>query len=83
MLDLVVDLENEKVLIVEINPFGKPDGMGTGTVMFNLRDKNSVDREILFGERGFEFRVETEELTEEAYNNMIGSDLEALVNQYY
>jgi len=37
ILDIIVDLQNKKALIVEINPFGKPDGMGTGTVMFNLK----------------------------------------------
>jgi len=79
VLDLVVDIPQQKVIIVEINPFGKPDGMGTGTVMFDLR--KNVDRGILFGEKGFEFRVETEMLSEEAYKNMIGPELDALVNQ--
>jgi len=37
VLDMIVDLDHHRALIVEINPFGQPDGMGTGTVMFNLQ----------------------------------------------
>lgn len=30
VLDLMIDFENKRALVIEINPFGKPDGMGTG-----------------------------------------------------
>ena len=42
---------------IELNPFGKPDGMGTGTLLF---DKSKAsDLAVLFGEEPFEFRVVT------------------------
>jgi hypothetical protein len=36
---------------------GKPNGQGTGTVMFD--SANPSDLNILFGDAPFEFRVET------------------------
>ena len=48
VLDLAVDLTLSRVFVIEINPFGPPDGMGTGTPLFSLSDPN--DRAILFGE---------------------------------
>jgi len=81
VLDMIVDLDHHKALIVEINPFGKPDGMGTGTVMFNL--KNETDADILFGEKPFEFRLETEPLSEEKFSKMIGSELEDVIKDFY
>eukprot|EP01125_Pyxidicula_operculata_P011479 TRINITY_DN375_c1_g1_i1.p2 TRINITY_DN375_c1_g1~~TRINITY_DN375_c1_g1_i1.p2 ORF type:complete len:344 (-),score=70.84 TRINITY_DN375_c1_g1_i1:71-1102(-) len=68
VVDFLVDLPNEKVIVVEINPFGKPDGMGTGTVMFNLKDDN--DAKTLFGENPFEFRIETVGITDEKFKIM-------------
>jgi hypothetical protein len=55
-----VDLPHNRAYIVELNPFGAPDGMGTGTVMFDIDDAH--DCEILFGREAFEFRVETQYL---------------------
>jgi len=81
VLDMIVDIVQNKVLIVEINPFGKPDGMGTGTVMFDL--KKEVDADILFGKKPFEFRVETEPLSEEKFQKMIGPELEEIVKDFY
>jgi hypothetical protein len=54
-IDLAVDVEKERCYVIELNPFGKPDGMGTGTVLFD--NKNPKDLKILFGEAPFEFRV--------------------------
>ena len=56
-IDVAVDLENERAYVIELNPFGRPDGMGTGTALFS--NKNPKDLAILFGEAPFEFRVET------------------------
>jgi len=72
-LDFLVDINKKKVYIVEINPFGKPDGMGTGTVMFDL--KNPHDYTVLFGESEFEFRIETEPLKLEKYQKMLSPDI--------
>jgi hypothetical protein len=55
VMDLAVDVDAQVVHIIEFNPFGAPDGMGTGTVMFNLDVEQ--DRSVLFGEAPFEFRV--------------------------
>ena len=55
VMDLAVDIESGKVFIIEFNPFGAPDGMGTGTVMFNL--DHDHDKDVLFGEAPFEFRI--------------------------
>ena len=48
VLDLAVDPSLSRVFVIEINPFGPPDGMGTGTPLFSLSNPN--DRAILFGE---------------------------------
>jgi len=80
VLDFLVDMKEEKVLIVEINPFGKPDGMGTGTVMFDLKKEH--DYAVLFGEAEFEFRIETEPLTLEKYQNMLGRDIKNITQDY-
>jgi len=73
-------LKKKKVLIVEINPFGKPDGMGTGTVMFKLNEPN--DCQVIFGERPFGFRIETEPLSEANYKKMIGPEFARLVEEF-
>jgi hypothetical protein len=41
-----------------LNPFGKPNGRGTGTALFD--NANERDLQVLFGERPFELRVQTE-----------------------
>lgn len=55
VMDLAVNVEAQVVSIIEFNPFGWPDGMGTGTVMFNLEAEH--DRNVLFGKAPFECRV--------------------------
>ena len=67
--DCVLDLALEEspdgglnVYIIEINPFGPPDGMGTGTGLFDL--SNPDDAAILFGTTpAFEFRVQSTPLS--------------------
>jgi hypothetical protein len=54
-MDLAVDVERQQVTIVEFNPFGRPDGLGTGTVLFDTR--NEHDCRVLFGDAPFECRV--------------------------
>eukprot|EP00019_Armaparvus_languidus_P000987 CAMPEP_0168605554 /NCGR_PEP_ID=MMETSP0420-20121227/16045_1 /TAXON_ID=498008 /ORGANISM="Pessonella sp." /LENGTH=355 /DNA_ID=CAMNT_0008645051 /DNA_START=22 /DNA_END=1089 /DNA_ORIENTATION=- len=61
VLDLAVDLKTDRVLIIELNPFGKPSGCGTGTPLFNCREEH--DFRVLFGEAPFELRVQTEKPT--------------------
>jgi hypothetical protein len=56
VVDFAVELEQERVYVIELNPFGPPDGMGTGTPLFSLA--NAADRAILFGDAPFEFRIE-------------------------
>lgn len=82
VLDFLVDVTQSPPLvkIVEINPFGRPDGMGTGTVMFDLRKEE--DQAILFGEAPFQFRVEEVPLSQENYSKMIGPELKAIVRPY-
>ncbi|PRP83186.1 hypothetical protein PROFUN_09350 [Planoprotostelium fungivorum] len=54
-MDLAIDLERQKVTLIELNPFGRPDGLGTGTVLFNNRDEG--DLSVLFGRLPFQCRV--------------------------
>jgi hypothetical protein len=68
VIDFLVDLENDKVLIVEINPFGKPDGLGTGCVHFD--PSCSLDAAVLFGEAEFEFRLDTNPLSRTDFEKM-------------
>jgi hypothetical protein len=56
-MDFAFDMANDRVYVIEINPFGEYDGMGTSTCMFNKKKKEDAD--ILFGRSKFEFRVET------------------------
>jgi hypothetical protein len=56
VLDIAVLIEEDKALVIELNPFGRPNGMGTGTCLFDRT--NLADMQILFGESDFEFRVE-------------------------
>lgn len=68
VVDFLVDLEKDRVLVVEINPFGKPDGLGTGCVLFD--PYNSCDAAVLFGEAEFEFRLDEVPLSRENYEKM-------------
>ena len=56
-IDIAVKLEESKAYVIELNPFGKPDGRGTGTPLFDMKDEG--DRAVLFGDAPFEFRVVT------------------------
>jgi hypothetical protein len=56
-IDFAVDLEHQKAYIIELNPFGKPDGLGTGTVLFD--NKKQADLDVLFGVKPFEFRTDS------------------------
>ena len=51
------------MFVIELNPFGRPDGLGTGTPLFDLH--NEFDRAILFGENqqsdSWVWRVRTSE----------------------
>lgn len=53
-LDLWVP-DDGRVVIIELNPFGKPDGLGTGLAAFSNRDAR--DLAVVFGEAPFEIRV--------------------------
>lgn len=42
-----MDLENEAVYIIEINPFGDYEGMGTSPAMFHLHiNDGKMDRQV-------------------------------------
>lgn len=56
VLDIGVLVNEEKAYVIELNPFGKPNGMGTGTCLFD--NSNPTDLDILFGNSDFEFRLE-------------------------
>lgn len=56
-IDFAIDLKNNRAYVIELNPFGKPDGLGTGTALFS--NKSPADLAILFGDKPFEFRIET------------------------
>ena len=56
VIDIAVDLSRDKVYIIELNPFGKPNGLGTGTCLFKNSDPH--DLAVLFGEAPLEFRIE-------------------------
>jgi len=61
--DFAVDLVNSRVYIIELNPFGDYEGMGTSPSMFalhsHLMNREGPDRELFFGDREYEFRIET------------------------
>ena len=45
-------------LVIELNPFGKPDGLGTGTCLFDRC--SAADMRRLFDEDGGEFELRME-----------------------
>jgi hypothetical protein len=59
-MDVAVDVAGGRARVVELNPFGKPDGLGTGTVLFDVRVPH--DAAVLFGEAPFEFRIQEQPL---------------------
>lgn len=80
VIDFLVDLEKERVLVVEINPFGKPDGIGTGCVLFD--PENPRDADILFGNAPFEFRIDTVPLCVGDYQSMIAAARKSTLNHW-
>jgi len=54
VIDWAVDLENEKVYVIELNPFGDYENMGTSPAMFHLHenqvtmDRKGPDRHLFF-----------------------------------
>lgn len=54
---MALDGPGGRARIVELNPFGRPDGLGTGTVLFDVRVPG--DAAVLFGDAPFELRVQT------------------------
>lgn len=56
VIDFAVQVKEEKAYVIELNPFGKPNGLGTGTCLFD--NSKEEDLQVLFGDREFEFRVE-------------------------
>lgn len=47
VVDWAVDLNSDKVYIIEINPFGDYEGMGTSPAMFNLHiNDGKMDRQV-------------------------------------
>jgi len=55
VMDFAVDITNNRVYVIELNPFGEYEGMGTSTSMFD----KIKDHEVLFGNGPWEFRIET------------------------
>ena len=54
-IDIMVDVARGRAYIIELNPFGRPDGCGTGTVMFD--NKSADDLAVLFGEAPFQYKA--------------------------
>jgi hypothetical protein len=78
VIDLAVDVKTQMAHIIEFNPFGKPDGMGTGTLMFDLSKQK--DQDVLFGSTPFECRVV--EAPVPNVESRIKGDWRALFEQY-
>jgi len=72
--DFAVDLDNKKVYIIELNPFGDYEGMGTSPSMFalhsHLMDRQGPDRDLFFGNKDYEFRIETQMHPDEELNSL-------------
>jgi len=75
VIDWAVDLDRQKVYIIELNPFGDYEGMGTSPSMFKLHehqmDRAGPDRNIFFGDGEYEFRIETEASDVEAMTKLL------------
>jgi len=75
------------VYIIELNPFGDYEGMGTSPSMFKLHqndgkmDRQGIDRNLFFGDGAYEFRIEDKPLEEEVQWNMLGSPWRHLFNE--
>ena len=59
VLDLAILPDDDRAFVIELNPFGPPDGMGTGTCLFRP-SASTHDADVLFGRAPFEFRFETQ-----------------------
>jgi len=87
VVDWAVDLENENVFIIEINPFGDYEGMGTSPAMFQLHindgkmDRQGTDRNLFFGDGAYEFRIEDKPVSEELQWKMLGTPWKNLFNE--
>jgi hypothetical protein len=79
-IDFIVDLERGEALIVEINPFGEPDGLGTGCILFDPLVKEDAD--VLFGRKPFEFRIETQPLCKSDYEQMVAGSRRSESNHW-
>ncbi|KAH3743923.1 cell division cycle protein 123-like [Pelomyxa schiedti] len=79
VIDFAVDLEHDKVMIVELNPFGEFIGMGTSTALFNIKEEH--DREILFGRAPFEYRIEEAPRSDDQIWSLMGSNFCAIVKK--
>merc|ERR1712196_136920 len=68
VIDFAINLKNNKSYVIELNPYGNYDGMGTSTAMFDIKK----DHAILFApvnddktndiSNTFEFRLEVTKL---------------------
>jgi len=76
VVDFALDTENKRVCIIELNPFGDYEGMGTSTSMFD----KVKDRAILFGDAPWEFRVELEPPTD--IFKIMGDKWKAIMKNY-
>jgi len=59
VIDFAVDLKNDRVYLIELNPFGDYEGMGTSCAMYDKVKEQ--DRAILFNKDKdiWDFRIET------------------------
>eukprot|EP01091_Cochliopodium_minus_P010181 TRINITY_DN2651_c2_g1_i2.p1 TRINITY_DN2651_c2_g1~~TRINITY_DN2651_c2_g1_i2.p1 ORF type:complete len:365 (-),score=104.83 TRINITY_DN2651_c2_g1_i2:260-1354(-) len=66
VVDFVVDFENDKCYIIELNPFRDYEGNGTSSCMFDWEK----DKSLLFGESPFEFRMEKQKVDNLIHNQV-------------
>jgi len=87
VVDWAVDMEKSEVYIIELNPFGDYEGMGTSPSMFKLHlndgkmDRQGPDRHLFFGDGAYEFRIEEKPLEEDVQWNMLGTAWRHLFNE--
>jgi len=86
VVDWAVDLPNEKVYVIELNPFGDYEGMGTSPSMFKLHlndgfmDRQGPERNLFFGDGPYEFRIEEALSKDEDMWKLVCSDWKILFN---
>eukprot|EP01126_Amoeba_proteus_P000652 TRINITY_DN10181_c0_g2_i1.p1 TRINITY_DN10181_c0_g2~~TRINITY_DN10181_c0_g2_i1.p1 ORF type:complete len:339 (-),score=65.66 TRINITY_DN10181_c0_g2_i1:105-1121(-) len=87
VVDWAVDLGNSKVYIIELNPFGDYEGMGTSPAMFalnqsdGLMDRQGADRNIFFGDGTYEFRLEEKPVDEKEVWGLLCTEWKRLFNE--